>query len=109
MGWKLVRDNQEHFCHKHGISGSWRTAPDPVKALTRKLFEEAAEWAEDFDPAELFDLRDVLNELFMVLGEKHEEELADAAIYHAGKVERNGQFRKHLEWNPNPNPNAPSG
>jgi len=63
MGWKIVRDRNEEWCRAHGVSGQWRTSPDPVSALVRKVGEEYLEYIEHFDPAELFDLRDVVQAL----------------------------------------------
>lgn len=48
MGWKLVRDGQREFCQAQGVSGRWRISPAPERALTKKLFEEASEFAELF-------------------------------------------------------------
>ena len=67
MGWKIVRDLQPGYCEKNGVSGSWRTAENPVKSLGKKLFEEASEFTEDYDPAELYDLHDVVLELLNIL------------------------------------------
>lgn len=63
MGWKLVRDRNEEWCRANGVSGQWRTSPDPVAALRRKIFEEAAEYAEQCDANELYDLLDVTQAL----------------------------------------------
>ena len=65
MGWKIVRDGNEDWCREHGVSGTWRTSADPVRGLARKLTEEAAEFGEALDPAELYDL---LEQLLLVLG-----------------------------------------
>ena len=97
MGWKIVRDNQPGICRENGVSGSWRESPDPVRGLTRKLFEEAAEFAEYFDPGELYDLRDVLNELLVLTDPQGVH--GDA---HVKKVARSGLFASHLEWHPHP-------
>jgi predicted house-cleaning noncanonical NTP pyrophosphatase (MazG superfamily) len=66
MSWKIVRDHNEPWCRAHGVSGQWRTSPDPVSALLRKLYEEAGEYAEHWDPAELYDLADVLDRLILL-------------------------------------------
>jgi predicted house-cleaning noncanonical NTP pyrophosphatase (MazG superfamily) len=63
MGWKIVRDLNEKWCRANGVSGQWRVSPDPVSALVRKVGEEYLEYIQHFDPAELFDLRDVLHTL----------------------------------------------
>ena len=63
MGWKIVRDRNEAWCCANGVSGQWRTSPDPASALVRKVGEEYLEYIEHFDPAELFDLRDVVRAL----------------------------------------------
>lgn len=97
MGYKIVRDFQREFCEKNGISGSWRVSEHPVNGLTKKLFEEAGEFAEHHDPSELYDLRDVLNELIYLTDPLHEHREA-----HADKVNRMGKFTRHLEWSPNP-------
>ena len=99
MGWKIVRDNQPEAARKHGISGSWRTSSDPVAALTKKLFEEAGEFAEQHDPGELYDLWDVVNELIRLT-----DPTGDHEVDHARKVNRLGRFRSHVEWSPVPEP-----
>jgi hypothetical protein len=63
MGWKIVRDGNEAWCRDHGVSGQWRPSPDPLSALLKKLFEELGEYAEAWDPGELYDLADVLEPL----------------------------------------------
>ena len=104
MGWKIVRDNDEKVCRDMGITGQWReAAPDRViPALTRKLFEEAAEYAEHSDPGELYDLRDVLSALIGLADPD-----GDAWIRHARKVQKRGEFHRHIEWTPVPSPHAP--
>src|SRR5260370_7374247 len=79
------------------ISGQWRISPDPVGALVKKLGEEYGELAEDRDPSELFDIRDVLEELIRILDPD-----GKAAARHAVKVKHMGIFSRHLEWHPNP-------
>lgn len=101
MGWKLVRDRNEEWCRAHGVSGQWRASPDPQGALTRKVFEEALEYAFEQpghrDPAELYDLLDVLRAL---IG------LADPdglyARLHTLKVTEMGGFTQFIEWCPVP-------
>ena len=96
MGWKMVRDrNHEHL--RAFISGTWRTSPDPAGALIKKLGEEYGEFAEHHDPAELYDLLDVINELIILLD-------PDAVDYrgHCEKVEKYGLFGEHQEWCPMP-------
>ena len=97
MGWKIVRDRQPEWCRTHGVSGKWRISPDPVRALTKKLFEEAAEWAEEHDADELYDLRDVLDELLYI---RDPEGLAGRA--HEKKIASLGLFSSHCEWHPEP-------
>jgi predicted house-cleaning noncanonical NTP pyrophosphatase (MazG superfamily) len=63
MSFKIVRDRNEAWCRANGVPGQWRTSPDPLAALLRKLFEELGEYAEAWDPAELHDLADVLEQL----------------------------------------------
>lgn len=63
MGWKLVRDRNEAWSRAHGISGQWRTCQDPVPALGKKVLEEIGEWHEHYDPDELCDILDVLDEM----------------------------------------------
>jgi predicted house-cleaning noncanonical NTP pyrophosphatase (MazG superfamily) len=68
VGWKLVRDRNEGWCRAHGVSGQWRVSADPRRALHRKMFEEAAEYFEHHDPAELFDLLDAIQALAVLPG-----------------------------------------
>jgi len=96
MGWKTVRDKHRDLLDGL-ISGCWRTAPDPVSSLIKKVGEEYSELVENRDPGELYDLLDVLNEL-IVLMDPH---LA-AAQAHEQKQERMGFFVTHLEWHPLP-------
>ena len=100
MGWKIVRDHQREFCERTGVSGRWRVSPDVVAALAKKLFEEAAEFTEAHDPEELYDVRDVLQELLHVC-----DPYGEAEVYHAQKVAIVGLFGSHLEWNPVPERN----
>lgn len=97
MGWKIVRDGNEKWCREHGVSGTWRTAPDPVRGLARKLIEEACEYNEALDPAELYDLRDVLDELIALCDPVRVHEDA-----HRDKTAVFGEFRDHIEWTPMP-------
>jgi predicted house-cleaning noncanonical NTP pyrophosphatase (MazG superfamily) len=97
VGFKLVRDRNEEWCRAHGVSGQWRVSPDPAAALRRKLLEEALEYAEHDDPAELYDVLDVVQALI---------DLADpdetAAMAHDRKVAKFGRFDKFIEWSPVP-------
>ena len=97
IGWKLVRDLNEKWCRANGVSGQWRTAPHPDTALLRKIFEEAGEYAEVLDPAELYDLLDVVQ---AAIG------LADPdgnhAAAHQAKVAEMGGFTRFAEWCPVP-------
>jgi predicted house-cleaning noncanonical NTP pyrophosphatase (MazG superfamily) len=96
MGWKIVRDNDAEYVPTLGVSGQWRPSADPIGGLTKKLFEEAAEFAEARDPAELYDLLDVVKELIFRLGT-----VGDAAA-HIDKVAERGRFSKAIEWSPVP-------
>lgn len=93
MRWKLVRDRNQEYCQPRGVTGKWRTSPDPVGALTAKLGEEYGEFTADRDPAELFDVLDVVRELIFILDPLHE-----ARERHQAKVALMGKFSKHLEW-----------
>lgn len=97
MGWKIVRDGNQAWARKHGVSGQWRTSPDPKAALLKKIFEEAGEYAETGDPGELYDLLGVVHRLLhivdpaMTAGERHSE-----------KVKLLGTFSELIEWTPVP-------
>jgi predicted house-cleaning noncanonical NTP pyrophosphatase (MazG superfamily) len=97
MGWKLVRDNNEAWCNEHGVSGTWKRAEDfdAVYLLLKKIFEEAGEYAESMNPAELYDLLDVIYRTL---------ELTDAdrahAAAHAQKVAQYGMFDTLTIWSP---------
>lgn len=96
MGFKMVRDN--HQKHLTGVvSGVWRTSPDPLSSLLKKLGEEYSEFAENRSPDELFDIRDVLEELIELMDPKG---TAEAEHYH--KTQAAGLFHDHLEWHPLP-------
>ena len=97
MGWKIVRDGNEVWCRAHGVSGTWRTSPDPVRGLARKLTEEAGEFAEALDPGKLYDLLDVVTELRDLLDPDGHYLAA-----HQEKVRVHGLFRQHAEWTPVP-------
>ncbi len=97
MGWKLVRDKNEEWCRAHGVSGQWRLSPDPASALLRKTFEEAAEYAEGRDPAELYDLMDVVEAL---IGVRDPDGKYGEA--HRAKVKAMGGFTRFIEWTPVP-------
>lgn len=96
MGWKMVRDGHRDVLADH-ISGSWRTAPDPVSSLVKKLGEEYSELNEGRDWAELYDLLDVLRELIAITDPDGKYQQA-----HQRKTDRMGGFSAHLEWHPNP-------
>lgn len=99
MGYKIVRDRQQEWAVKHGVSGRWRVAENPVRSLARKLIEESAEYMENHDPAELLDLYDVLSALIHL----HDGPELDAAYErHALKVKQLGLFSDHIEWSPVP-------
>jgi predicted house-cleaning noncanonical NTP pyrophosphatase (MazG superfamily) len=97
VGWKIVRDNQPEWSRKYGVSGVWRPAADPVASLTKKLFEEASEWGEAREVAELYDLDDVVSELI-----RRCDPDGTARREHAVKVARLGGFTQGTEWNPVP-------
>lgn len=97
MGWKLVRDRNEAWCRANGVSGQWRTSPDPAAALRRKAGEEYLEHIEGNDPAELYDLLDVVQEL---IGLKDPDGRFAAA--HEVKVAEMGGFSRFIEWTPVP-------
>ena len=96
MGWKLVRDNNQNQLEGQ-ISGQWRTSPDPVGALVKKLGEEYGEFAESRNPGELYDLIDVVHELLNLLDEE-----GAAEHEHDIKTSHLGFFNAHQEWHPNP-------
>lgn len=97
MGYKIVRDNAEKIARAMEVSGHWRKSSDPLTGLTRKLFEEASEFAEYRDPGELYDLRDVVDELIYRLD-------SDGAYsgLHRAKVAVHGVFTEGIEWSPVP-------
>ena len=97
MGWKLVRDRNEVWCRANGVSGQWRTSPDPRAALRKKIFEEAGEYAEHCDPAELYDLLDVVLALARL-----EDPAGDYARQHRAKITEMGGFDRFTEWCPVP-------
>jgi predicted house-cleaning noncanonical NTP pyrophosphatase (MazG superfamily) len=97
MGWKIVRDRNEAWCRANGVSGQWRKSTTPVAGLTRKLFEEAAEFAENGDPGELYDLQDVLRALLARV-----DPVGDGWRTHAAKVALHGGFDEAIEWCPVP-------
>jgi predicted house-cleaning noncanonical NTP pyrophosphatase (MazG superfamily) len=97
MGWKLARDRNEEWCRAHGVSGQWRTAPDPRSALLRKIFEEAGEYAEARDPAELYDLLDVVQALIDL-----DDPDGEFNARHGAKVWEMGGFGNFTEWTPVP-------
>ena len=97
MGWKLVRDKNEKWCRAHGISGQWRTSPSPVDALRRKIFEEVGEYTEIHDPAELYDLLDVVLMLIEL-----EDPDGEARRVHSAKIAELGGFGRFIEWTPVP-------
>lgn len=97
MGWKLVRDRNEEWCRANGVSGQWSTAVSPPRALLRKIFEEAGEYAENRDPAELYDLLDVVQAAIGLA-----DPAGDYAAVHEAKVAKMGGFRKFAVWTPVP-------
>jgi hypothetical protein len=101
MGWKIVRDNDGTVVPPLGVSGQWRPSATPLAGLTRKLLEEAGEFVEHQDPAELYDLRDVTEELIHRL-----DPTGQAARQHEKKAEQRGMFTRGLEWNPVPRRSA---
>ena len=97
MGWKLVRDQNEEWCRAHGVSGQWRTSPDPAASLRRKIFEEAGEYAEHCDPAELYDLLDVIRALIRLA-----DPSGEYGHHHGTKIAEMGGFDRFTEWCPVP-------
>jgi len=97
MGWKLVRDWSEEYCRARGVSGEWRTSPDPRSALLKKIFEEAGEYAEHRDPVELYDLIDVVRTLIRL-----EDPLGEVGAGHRAKTAVMGGFGQFIEWCPVP-------
>lgn len=93
MGWKMVRDRHRDYASRWELSGKWRISPDPAGSLLRKLAEELGEYAADRDPAELYDMAEVLRELIAVTD-------PDGLLAHpaAAKTARLGGFAAHLEW-----------
>jgi hypothetical protein len=89
--WKLIRDG-----YKDQIPGRFRVSPAPEAALRRKLLEELGEYLEHLDPAELYDMYDVLDRLIYIVDpdgtheRRHEDE----------KVRTWGRFSQLLEWRP---------
>ena len=98
MGWKLVRDRNEEWCRANGVSGRWRTSPDPSSALLRKIFEEAGEYAEHRDPGELYDLLDVVEALI----DLEDPDGGKFARAHGAKIREMGGFDRFTEWCPVP-------
>lgn len=101
MGWKMVRDRAEEAARPEGVSGIWREedrSEEVIRALGRKLIEESSEFIENYDPEELYDLQDVLQELIWLL-DAH----GKAGAKHDRKVRQQGRFRNHVMWSPNPN------
>lgn len=97
MGWKIVRDGNEAWARKHGVSGQWRKSPDPRGALLKKIFEEAGEYAENQDPAELYDLLEVVHRLLAIV-----DPAFAAAGSHSKKMQILGKFTELIEWTPVP-------
>jgi predicted house-cleaning noncanonical NTP pyrophosphatase (MazG superfamily) len=97
MGWKLVRDNNEEYCRPRGVSGEWRTSRDPRSALLKKILEEAGKYAEHRDPAELYDLIDVVRALIRL-----EDPSGEVAAGHHAKAADMGGFTQFIEWCPVP-------
>lgn len=98
MGYKIVRDRHEEWAREYGVSGTWRRSPDPRRALARKLAEEALEYGEQLDPAELGDVLDVVEAIVLSLG---------TATYEAVETRRMEKLRtlggfSDLEWSPVP-------
>jgi predicted house-cleaning noncanonical NTP pyrophosphatase (MazG superfamily) len=97
MGWKIVRDRQRQWVEKRGVSGQWRICETPVESLTKKLLEEIGELIEAYNPAELYDIQDVLDELFIEL-----DPCGRAGAGHLRKVQELGRFAQRIEWTPTP-------
>jgi len=105
VGWKMVRDNNQAWCEANGVSGAWRTAGphEAIRALGRKLAEEALEFMENGDPAELFDVWDALEELLLL------SETPALRAAHQAKVAEHGRFHDHVMWSPLPGEPPPAG
>jgi len=104
MGWKMVRDRQRTWCEENAVSGSWRYAgrQEAIRALARKLAEESLDFGENFDPAELDDVADVLQELRILIAPPGSQAARDARAAHDAKVALHGMFHDHLMWTPLP-------
>jgi hypothetical protein len=119
VGWKTVRNDVERWARAHGVSGEWRKCANPAASLRKKFFEELGEFLEDFEIAELCDLRDVLEELARVTGPAGKlfatmaggaadlairiaDPAGEARRRHEEKVARMGTFSEHIEWTPVP-------
>lgn len=96
MGYKLVRDKHKERLGDV-VSGTWRTSPDPVSALTKKIGEEYGEFTENYNPDELYDMLDVLDELVSLLDPD-----GKYLTGHVEKIAQLGNFNTHLEWHPIP-------
>jgi predicted house-cleaning noncanonical NTP pyrophosphatase (MazG superfamily) len=104
MGVKIVRDKIEAWCRTHGVSGRWTRVPQHavVPLLRQKLLEELGEYLgyPDGDPAELYDLLDVLYALI-----REEDPHQVLAIEHHEKVVTLGGFGVpgyYTQWDPVP-------
>lgn len=95
MGWKTVRDAHQERWSQVSPRDHWRVAPDPVSSLLKKLGEEYGELVEARDPAELYDLIDVLDELIALM----DPDLI-FGLGHQDKLDLMGGFSSHLEWHP---------
>jgi predicted house-cleaning noncanonical NTP pyrophosphatase (MazG superfamily) len=94
MSFKMVRDRHQEILQDK-ISGQWRISPDPVSSLLKKLGEEYGELIGERNPAELYDVLDVLDELISLM----DPGLA-LGLAHQDKLDRFGDFSSHLEWHP---------
>lgn len=101
MGWKPVRDRNQEVVTKWGVVGSWEKVDDItwIKALGRKLVEEATEFTENYDPDELWDLYDVLEELIRL-----HPSICDGR--RTTKMQEMGGFRDRIMYTPVPNVNT---
>jgi hypothetical protein len=104
MGFKMVRDRQPDWCRLHGLSGQWRSSPDPVGSLAQKLGEEYGEFVgeqhvhgDGAGAGELYDLRDALDRLIGLVDPD-----GAAAGAHRAKVAELGEFDFLIEWSPVP-------
>ena len=98
MGWKAVRDRNQEVVSEWGVTGSWEqvSVTTWIQALARKLIEESSEYMETFNPGELWDIYDVLEELIRL-----HPSISDGR--RQKKVDQMGVFRDRIMYTPVPN------